>query len=550
MSTTTRSMPRAGIAVKFGSTVAVLAIVAMGVAGVATSRMLQLSSEQQGMYDDGTVPLVSLVEISREFAGVRIRALSLPLQDVADREDKTADLNEKIDAFEADVEAYEVHATDPATYQELVAGFDAFLAEVDQVIAFVGTDDVESAGELLVGDMATQGTALNDLLEAETAASAQVASDLNDEGTANANSAILLIWVALAAGLAAAVALAAWVIRGILRTVREVGRSLEALENGDLTVEPHVTSKDEVAAMALSLVAAQRALRDTVGEVSRTAQAVAGAAEELSASSSQVGANSEETSAQGGVVAAAAEQVSRNIQTVAAGSEQMGASIAEIAQSAGKAAAVASQATGEAAAANAQVARLGTSSQEIGAVIKTITSIAEQTNLLALNATIEAARAGEAGKGFAVVAGEVKEARPGDGQGHRGHRTPGAGDPERRRGRGRGDRQDRRHRLPDRQLPDDDRQRRRGADRHHGGDVTQRERGGERLRGDRHEHRRGGRSRRLVEPAREPDGGRRHRARSPRRGHALRDEPLHGLTGGGAEPRAPGRARGIRDGRA
>jgi methyl-accepting chemotaxis protein len=331
------------------------------------------------------------------------------LQDVADREAKTADLNEKIDAFEADVEAYEAHATDPATYQGLVTGLDAFLAEVDQVIAYVGEDDVEAASELLVGDMATQGTAINDLLEAETAAGAQAAADLNDEGTATADSAVLLIWVALAVGLALAVALAAWVVRGILRTVREVGRSLEALENGDLTVEPNVTSNDEVGAMALSLVAAQRALRNTVGEVSRTAQAVAGAAEELSASSSQVGANSEETSAQGGVVAAAAEQVSRNIQTVAAGAEEMGASIAEIAQSAGKAAAVASPATEEAAAANAQVARLGTSSQEIGAVIKTITSIAEQTNLLALNATIEAARAGEAGKGFAVGAGEVKE---------------------------------------------------------------------------------------------------------------------------------------------
>ncbi len=150
-------------------------------------------------------------------------------------------------------------------------------------------------------------------------------------------------------------------------------------------------------------------LRDVLGRVNESAQAVAAASEELTVTSQQMSANAEETSAQATVVSAAAEQVSSNVGTVATATEEMTASIKEIAKNATEAAKVATAAVKVAEETNGKVAALSESSAEIGKVIKVITSIAQQTNLLALNATIEAARAGEAGKGFAVVANEVKE---------------------------------------------------------------------------------------------------------------------------------------------
>lgn len=184
---------------------------------------------------------------------------------------------------------------------------------------------------------------------------------------------------------------------------------VNAAARGDLTKEVTVTGADAVGQMGEGLAKFFATLRTSTANIAQTAQALAGAARQLTAVSQQMSSNAEETAAQANVASAAAEQVSKNVTTVSTGAEEMGASIKEIAKNANEAAKVATSAVKVAEKTNATVAKLGESSAEIGNVIKVITSIAQQTNLLALNATIEAARAGEAGKGFAVVANEVKE---------------------------------------------------------------------------------------------------------------------------------------------
>ena len=276
----------------------------------------------------------------------------------------------------------------------------AALAPQGKLEEFLRRYATEAAPQLAAAD-----TALADIVAARLA---DAQEDIEHAGADSARAAKIVI-VLLVVGLSLAIALAAWVVRLVVRPLRRVSDVLTAVGNGDLTQRAEVSSRDEVGVMAVALNRATDGMRTALRTIDQSAASLAAASAEMSGTSSQIATSAEESSVQAGVVSAAAEQVSRNVQTVAASSAEMGASIREISQNANEAAKVAAQAVSVAESTNATVGKLGESSTEIGNVVKVITSIAEQTNLLALNATIEAARAGEAGKGFAVVANEVKD---------------------------------------------------------------------------------------------------------------------------------------------
>ena len=322
----------------------------------------------------------------------------------------------------------DLYLADAAAVDELLAGYRAALppAEAERIQPLADAWEQWKAAEVQLiasgqaGDVATGSTtyteqsvpawdALDAMLDANSAANTEAAADAAAGAQHAYDQGRQLVLVFSAVGGLLALALGLVVSRGITRPVREVGRVLAALREGDLTQEPDVHSRDELGRMAGALREAVASVRQTLRGVGESSGSLAAAAEEMAATSASIADSAQESAAQAGVVSAAAGEVARNVQTAAAGGEQMGASIREIAQNANDAARVAAEAVAVAETTTATVTTLGESSREIGDVVKVITSIAEQTNLLALNATIEAARAGEAGKGFAVVANEVKE---------------------------------------------------------------------------------------------------------------------------------------------
>jgi methyl-accepting chemotaxis protein len=142
-------------------------------------------------------------------------------------------------------------------------------------------------------------------------------------------------------------------------------------------------------------------LREVVGRIKDSTEAINTAAREIAAGNSDLSSRTEEQAS--------------SLEETASSMEELNATVKQNAESALKANELGRQ-SNEAVMRGAETVKrvvltmsdIQDSSKKIADIIGVIDSIAFQTNILALNAAVEAARAGEQGRGFAVVASEVR----------------------------------------------------------------------------------------------------------------------------------------------
>ncbi|GES42490.1 chemotaxis protein [Rhizobium dioscoreae] len=185
------------------------------------------------------------------------------------------------------------------------------------------------------------------------------------------------------------------------RVVAVIGKSLEELARGDLTVRcgdlgaSYAGLRNNFNEALSHLEAAMGRVNAKGNDIGLSKEEIRRASNELSQRTERQAASLEETSA-------ALDELTVAVRQTAEGADEASKRVHAVSAEASRSDAVVAQAI-------EAMSGIEKSSAEIGKIIGVIDEIAFQTNLLALNAGVEAARAGESGKGFAVVAQEVRE---------------------------------------------------------------------------------------------------------------------------------------------
>ncbi|WP_322998704.1 methyl-accepting chemotaxis protein [Castellaniella sp.] len=194
----------------------------------------------------------------------------------------------------------------------------------------------------------------------------------------------------------------AWrVTRSIVRPLRHAVNLAGTVAQRQLAVSIHARSSDEIGQLLTALGTMTDNLRQAVGEVRGSSNAIAAASAQITEGNLDLSSRTEEQASSLAQTAATMEEITATVRQNADNAQQANSLAAAAAHTASSGGAMVAELVGT-------MGEINSKSQQVADIIGVIDSIAFQTNILALNAAVEAARAGEQGRGFAVVAAEVR----------------------------------------------------------------------------------------------------------------------------------------------